>query len=165
MTREFAKQQLARIQAWWPSMPATKEAVNEFIRKLDCFTDAEIEKGVSNLLDTHLEPGAPKLGHIFANVKACRPKNYDTATEEERETVFSYERQQRVAREIDELHALEEWLANDEEAPAYYEALMVDLLQGWPEDRITMGRRALHASVLRRTHAELNTNRKLRMVK
>jgi hypothetical protein len=165
MTRDFAKSQLARIQAWWPSMPATKEAVNEFVRRLEGFTEAEIEKGVSNLLDTHLEPGAPKLGHIFAQVKACRPKNYDNATDEERDTVFGYEKQQRVARELDELHSLEQWMANDPEAPAHYEALMVDLLQGWPEDRIAMGRRALHPSVLRRTFGELGTSRTLRMVR
>jgi len=165
MTRDFAKQQLARIQAWWPSMPATKEAVNEFVRRLEGFTDAEIEKGVSELLDTHLEPGAPKLGHIFAKVKACRPKTYETATEEERDTIFAYDRAKRIAAEADELRALEEWLSGDQDALKHYEETMGGLLTGWPIDGVKTGRKALHATVLRRTHAELTTIRKLRMVR
>lgn len=128
MTRGFAKEQLARIQAFWPSLPATSQAVNEFVRALDGFTDAEIEGGITDLIDTHLEPGAPKLGHILAKVRARRPRSFSTATEEELDTIFSHERRQREQREQDALAAIESRVVESPAMRASYEAHMESTL-------------------------------------
>lgn len=164
MTRDFAKQQLARIQSWWPSLPASSQAVDEFMRALNWATDAEVEGGISDVIDTHPEGSAPKITHIKTAVKARRPRTYDTATEEERDLYFPGERARRQALELQETERLATWCASNPEAQARYEQHMTALLQDWPPERVQMGRRALHASIVHRVHEEFHAQ-PLRRVK
>lgn len=149
MTRDFAKQQLARIQAFWPSLPGTSAAVDEFMRALGGYTEDEIDRGIGVLIDGFLEPSAPKLGHIKAAVRSVRPRTYAEATEEERDLHWAAH-DRAAERQVDaEFEVMETWLAGSESGRAAYDAEMVKLLEQWPVERLALGRKVLHRAVLR----------------
>ena len=67
MNRTFLKSQLRRISALWPLQPSS-EVLDEYARVLWGFTEGEIAAGFDHVIDTHVEPSAPKPGTIRAAV-------------------------------------------------------------------------------------------------
>jgi hypothetical protein len=77
----FVAHQLERLRSFWPNLPVSQVALDEWCDVFGPFAENEISAGVRHIIHTYSEMAAPKPSHLIAAIRHVRGDKMQTFSE------------------------------------------------------------------------------------
>jgi hypothetical protein len=71
----FVAHQLERLRSFWPNLPVSQVALDEWCDVFGPFAENEISAGVRHIIHTYSEMAAPKPSHLIAAIRRAEPES------------------------------------------------------------------------------------------